>query len=128
MSDTPKNVEFINAAEPHKQAGNASNINKPSLTPGQSAETSTEMSLEQMADMFIQVANDLVNTQKIGNVSRAMRLATSMFNSHEYSLKSPDMEVDRGDTIEWFVKEFRSMLEYHTDIIKAQKAGKNSSC
>jgi hypothetical protein len=128
MSDTPKNVEFINAAEPRKQPGSASSINKPSLTPGQSAGANNEMSLEQMADMFIQVANDLVNTQKIGNVSRAMRLATSMFNSHEYSLKSPDMEVDRGDTIEWFVKEFRSMLEYHTDILKAQKEGKNSSC
>lgn len=122
MADTPSKIEIINAAEPK----GAAETYEPPRASGQPEETSSDMSPEEMADMFIRVANDLVNTQKIGNVSRAMRLATSMFNCHEYSLKSPDMEVDRGDTIEWFTDEFRSMLEYHMDVIKADKDSKSS--
>lgn len=75
-----------------------------------------EMVLEQMADLFITVANDLVETQNIGQVGRAMRLATSMFNSHEFAMKSPDMSIDKGDVTEWFVNEYRSMLEYHINM------------
>ena len=122
MADTPNKIEIINAAEPD----GAAEIYEPPGASGQTKEANNNMLPEEMADIFIKIANDLVNTQKIGNVSRAMRLATSMFNCHEYSLKSPDMEVDRGDTIEWFTNEFRSMLEYHMDVIKADKDSKSS--
>ena len=91
-------------------------------------EASDEMVLEQMADMFIKVANDLVNTQNVGQVGRAMRLATSMFNSHEFAMKSPDMDIDRADVTEWFVNEYRSMLEYNMDVQKTMREEKSSGC
>ena len=94
----------------------------------QTEEASGEMVLEQMADKFIAVANELVNTQNVGQVGRAMRLATSMFNSHEYAMKSPDMETDRGDVTEWFVNEYRSMLEYNMDVQKTMKEEQSSGC
>lgn len=114
MTDKPKIFEPINAANSSKQSGDL--------------QQTEEMPLEKMADLFIQVANDLVVTQNIGQVGRAMRLATSMFNSHEYALKSPDMEVDRGDITEWFINEYRSMLDYHMDMHKAMKKNESSGC
>ncbi len=112
MTENPKDIETTNTAATSDQAG----------------EEGVDMPLEKMADMFIQVANDLVGSQNIGQVGRAMRLATSMFNSHEYALKSPDMEVDRGDITEWFINEYRSMLDYHIDMHKEMKKDKSSGC
>lgn len=87
-----------------------------------------EMELEEIANLFIKMANDLVDTQKMGKIGRAMRLATSMFNSHEYATKSPDMETDRGDVTEWFASEYRSMLEYHIDLQKSMRQNQSSGC
>ena len=115
MSDNFKDAGTIGSSAAEQTSGK------------QAQEPIKEMVLEDMANEFIKVANELVNRQNVGQVGRAMRLATSMFNSHEYALKSPDMEVDRGDVTEWFVNEYRSMLEYHMDLHKSMKSQEDSS-
>jgi len=112
MTNNPENTDKVNTI-PMIDASN---------------ETKGKMELEQIANLFIQVANDLADTQNIGQIGRAMRLAASMFNSHEYAMKSPDMEIDKADVTEWLVNEYRSMLTYHIDLQKSMRENKSSGC
>ena len=87
-----------------------------------SKKDSEEMSIYAMADKFIALANDLVETQDVGRIGTAMRYATARFNAHEAALKTEDLEKEKGEALEWFSAQFKTMLIENLDVhVEQQK-------
>lgn len=85
-------------------------------------EKSNELSIYDMADKFLALANDLVETQDVGRIGTAMRYATARFNAHEASLKAVDLSNEKAQALEWFSEQFRTMLIENLDVhVEKQK-------
>lgn len=90
-------------------------------------EKTNETSIYTMADKFIALANELVDTEDVGRIGTAMRYATARFNAHEASLKTEDLEKEKGDALEWFSEQFRTMLIENLDVhVEQQKAQRDA--
>ncbi|CZF87104.1 DUF3144 domain-containing protein [Grimontia marina] len=76
------------------------------------ADDNEEISIFDMADRFIEVANRLVSEDKqdVGRVGAALRYAAARFNAHEASLKSDNLGEDKDDALEWFTDQYHKML------------------
>ena len=70
------------------------------------------------ADAHIHLSNDQTNQAGIGKVSASMMYATARFNSWISAcgfMKGSEMEEARAETIDYFVEQFRLMLEDNLD-------------
>lgn len=70
------------------------------------------------ADAHIHLSNDQVKHAAPGQVSASMMFATARFNSWLTALgfeSGADMKAHREENIEYFVAEYRKMLEQNMD-------------
>ena len=70
------------------------------------------------ADEHIHLSNDQIEQISSGKVSASMMYATARFNAWVTACGSSDgeqMKDARNDTLEYFVTEFRKMLEENLD-------------
>ena len=79
-------------------------------------EKDNEMSIYDMADKFIALANDIVEHQDVGRVGTAMRYATARFNAHEAALKAKTLSTEKDSAIKWFSEQFIQMLGENIDV------------
>ena len=83
-----------------------------------------ELEMFEMADKFINIANELVQAQgqEIGRVGAAIRYAAARFNAHDANSKSKNLEEDKENAIEWYTDQYKKMLvENIEDHIKLNK-------
>ncbi len=88
-----------------------------------------ELEIFEMADKFINIANELVQAQgqEVGRVGTAIRYAAARFNAHDANSKSSNLEDDKENAIEWYTDQYKKMLVENIDAhIKLNKL-KNSS-
>lgn len=74
-----------------------------------------EMPRTEMADKFIELANELTATNKVERVSSALLFAAARYNAFEIAGKSQDLVKDRRDALTWFRSEYERMLEANID-------------
>lgn len=80
------------------------------------SEQAKEITIFQLADQFIALANELSSQeQDVGKVGTALRFAAARFNAFEASLKSADLVAEKENALEWFSKEYRDMLNDNLD-------------
>ena len=76
------------------------------------ADQSLEMSILDMADEFIAVANRMLEEEgkDLGHISTAIRYAAARFSAHEAACRSGDLQADRPKAEQWYGEQFSSML------------------
>jgi hypothetical protein len=81
------------------------------------SEDKDELTIFEMADQFIEVANKLVQADKqnLGRVGAAVRYAAARFNAHEASAKTDDLAGAKDDAVDWYTEQFRLMLIENID-------------
>ncbi|GGQ18165.1 DUF3144 domain-containing protein [Shewanella litoralis] len=80
------------------------------------SEQKTELTMYQIADQFIALANQLSQQENdIGKVGTAMRFASARFNAFEAAIKSTDLAAEKDNALEWFSNEFKAMLNENLD-------------
>jgi hypothetical protein len=72
-----------------------------------------ETPLHEIADQFINLANELAKTEGTSTVGTAIRYAAARYNTFEVSLSSADLNADKGKLIDMLCDDFRKMLETH---------------
>ena len=76
------------------------------------SEEKTELTMYQIADQFIALANKLSQQENdIGKVGTAMRFASARFNAFEAAIKSSDLAAEKDHALEWFSNEYKAMLK-----------------
>lgn len=80
------------------------------------SEQKTELTMYQIADQFIALANQLSQQENdIGKVGTAMRFASARFNAFEAAIKSTNLAAEKDNALEWFSNEFKAMLNENLD-------------
>jgi len=80
------------------------------------SEQKTELTMYQIADQFIALANQLSQQENdIGKVGTAMRFASARYNAFEAAIKSTDLAAEKDNALEWFSNEFKAMLNENLD-------------
>ncbi|ACA88247.1 MULTISPECIES: DUF3144 domain-containing protein [Shewanella] len=80
------------------------------------SEAGKETTIFQLADQFIALANELsAKEQDVSKVGTALRFAASRFNAFEAALKSADLAAEKENALEWFVNEYKAMLNDNLD-------------
>ncbi len=72
-------------------------------------------SMYDLANQFINLANQMAEKDKSGNVGTAIRFAASRFNAFEASHQTDDLAKDREEIIENFTNDFRKMMEVNVN-------------
>lgn len=80
--------------------------NEPSTNKEQSA-------FFQLADQFINLANELAKTEGSSDVGTALRYAAARYNTFEASLSTNDLAADENKMTDMLVNDFRNMLKVH---------------
>jgi len=77
------------------------------------------------ADKFINLANELSQSDKSGAVGAALRFAAARYSAFEASMQSKNLEHDKEDQIKLFADEFIRMLRINVgDYVEVQKKSK----
>ena len=80
------------------------------------SEQNTELTMYQIADQFIALANQLSQQENdIGKVGTAMRFASARYNAFEAAIKSADLAAEKDNALAWFSDEFKAMLNENLD-------------
>jgi hypothetical protein len=79
------------------------------------SEGKRELSRSEMADRFIELANQLTTTESKERVGAAVMFAASRFNAFEASSKSENLLLDKNDALTWYSNEYRRMLNANLD-------------
>ena len=69
----------------------------------------------ELADRFIELANDVAGEWPIHRVSAAMMFATSRYNAFVACELDPDIASNRDEALDYLCREYRSMLEENLD-------------
>ena len=72
-----------------------------------------ETPLNDVADQFINLANEIAKKEGTPAVGTAIRYAAARYNTFEASLGSADLNADKEKLIEMLCDDFRKMLEIH---------------
>lgn len=70
-----------------------------------------ELEFFEIADKYINVANDLAKTQGTANAGTALRYAAARYNTFEASLSTSDLEGEQDKLIDMLCDDFREMLK-----------------
>jgi len=73
------------------------------------------MEFFEIADKYINLANDLAKTEGTANTGTALRYAAARYNSFEASLASPDLAGEKDKLIDMLCDDFREMLKANMD-------------
>lgn len=79
------------------------------------SEKNQKISREEMADRFIELANEFSKTESKERISAAIMFAASRYNAYEISSKTDDLQKDRESALNWFSKQYKTMLEANID-------------
>ncbi|MBI2794528.1 MAG: DUF3144 domain-containing protein [Ignavibacteria bacterium] len=74
-----------------------------------------ELSRAEMADKFIELANEFSTVESKERVSAAIMFAAARYNAFEASTKSDNLPRDKDDALRWYSAEYRRMLESNID-------------
>ena len=69
-----------------------------------------EMAFHELADQFINLANELAKTECSTNTGTALRYAAARYNTFEASLSAPDLAKEEEKIIDLLCNDFREML------------------
>lgn len=84
------------------------------------------MEFFEIADKYINLANDIAKTEGTANTGTALRYAAARYNTFEASLASPDLAVEKDKLIDLLCDDFREMLKANMeDYITRIAANKN---
>jgi hypothetical protein len=78
----------------------------------------SDQSLYDLADEFINKANELGKDWSATRLSAAMLYATARFNAYNYFKIEDDPSAKHG--MEYFTDQYRTMLKEHLDFFEAQ--------
>jgi len=73
------------------------------------------MEFFEIADRYINLANDIAKTEGTANTGTALRYAAARYNTFEASLASPDLAQERDKLIDMLCNDFREMLKANMD-------------
>ncbi len=80
-----------------------------------------------MADKFIDLANEFTRTEPKERVGAAFMFAASRYNAFEAFSKSNDLSRDKNEAIDWYVREYKRMLEANmADFIQSKSTGESN--
>ncbi|WP_394131382.1 DUF3144 domain-containing protein [Shewanella maritima] len=75
------------------------------------SEEKKELTIYQVADQFIALANQLSQQENdLGKVGTGLRYAAARFNAFEAAVKSSDLAAEKQNALEWFSNEYKEML------------------
>lgn len=66
-----------------------------------------------LADQFINLANELAKSEGSADVGTALRYATARYNTFEASLGTNDLAADENKMTDMLCDDFREMLKVH---------------
>ena len=67
------------------------------------------------ADRFINLANEMAQTDKSGTVGVAIRFAAARFSAFEASLQKKDMATEKDKLVQLFADDFKKMMQYNIE-------------
>ena len=74
-----------------------------------------------IADKFINLANEISKSDKSGNVGAAIRFAAARYCAYEASMRTNNLAEDKDEQLQLFADEFTRMLKVNLeDYIKVQ--------
>lgn len=74
-----------------------------------------KISRTEMADKFIELANEFSTVEYKERVGAAIMFAAARYNAFEASSKSTNLLNDKDDALSWYSAEYRRMLEANID-------------
>jgi lauroyl/myristoyl acyltransferase len=75
------------------------------------SEEKQETPFFELADQYINLANDLAKKDGTANVGTALRYAAARYNTFEASLSTDDLDKDQDKLIDMLCDDFREMLK-----------------
>jgi len=69
-----------------------------------------KMEFFEIADQYINLANELAKSEGSANTGTALRYAAARYNTFEASLSTDDLEKDQDKMIDMLCDDFREML------------------
>lgn len=78
----------------------------------------TQEDIYEMADMFIDMANNLLEDNRdLARVSAAFRFAAARFNAFEVTRDAVNLDekIETGPTVEWFSDQYRTLFKNSID-------------
>jgi len=76
---------------------------------------SDEKVMYDYADKFINLANEMSQSDKTGKVGMAIRFAAARFSSFEASTQTSDLAQDKEKYLQLIADDFKKMLEYNLE-------------
>ena len=74
-----------------------------------------EKKMYDYADKFINLANEMAQTDRSGTVGMAIRFAAVRFSVFEASTQTADLAADRDNYLQLIKEDFTRMLEFNYD-------------
>ncbi len=82
----------------------------------------TGIQRSEMADKFIELANEFTKTEPKERVGAAIMFAAARYNAFEVLSKSNDIRHDKTDALTWYSNEYKRMLDANIDdLTEAQR-------
>jgi Protein of unknown function (DUF3144) len=75
------------------------------------SEQKQETPFFELADQYINLANELAKNDGTANVGTALRYAAARYNTFEASLSTDDLDKDQDKMIDMLCDDFREMLK-----------------
>jgi hypothetical protein len=74
-----------------------------------------KLSMYDLANKYIDLANELSKSDKTGSVGVALRYAAARYSSFEASMQTSDLASDKEQIIEMYLEDYRRMLSDNID-------------
>ncbi|HLW67179.1 MAG TPA: DUF3144 domain-containing protein [Gemmataceae bacterium] len=71
-----------------------------------------------MVDRFIHLANDMTGDHATSRISAVIMFAAARYNAHCLLAQDAEAEENREKAVEYFVEQYRTMLENNIDWLK----------
>lgn len=85
------------------------------------SEEQSQPTMYDLANEFINLANELVETDNSGNVGVALRYAGARYSAFEATAHSQDLANEKEEIIKMYLEDYRKMLSDNIDdYLKAQ--------
>jgi hypothetical protein len=81
-----------------------------------------EKIIYELADKFIDLANDLSKKQRSGTIGVALRYAAARYSAFEASMQTKNLADEKEKHMQFFVRTFTEMLQKNFDEYGAMQA------
>jgi hypothetical protein len=79
------------------------------------SEEKKQLEFYEIADKYIDLANDLAKSVETKNIGTALRYAAARYNTFEASFNTKDLAKEKEKVIDLLVNDFREMLNANMD-------------